>query len=333
MENGNKVIFSGIQPSGILTLGNYIGAIGNWVELQKDNDCIYCVVDMHSITVNQNPTELRQRSVSFMAQFIACGIDPEKSIMYYQSHVHEHAELTWILNCNSYIGELGRMTQFKDKSRKHQDNINMGLMDYPVLMAADILLYQTDLVPIGIDQKQHLELARDLAMRFNNKYGETFKVPEGYIPKFGAKIYSLQDPTSKMSKSDENENASVSVIDMPDVIMRKFKRAVTDSDNRIIMSDDKPGISNLLTIYSKMADCTVEEAEREFEGKGYGDFKLRVGEATVEKLRPVREEYERLMKDKKYLEEIARTGAEKASRIARKTLAKVYRKVGFVPKG
>ena len=328
-----KIIFSGIQPTGTLTLGNYIGAIGNWLKLQDEYNCLYCVVDMHAITVRQVPAELRQRSISFMAQYLACGLDPQKNIMFYQSHVHEHAELAWILNCNAMIGELSRMTQFKDKSRKHEDNINMGLMDYPVLMAADILLYNTALVPVGVDQKQHVELARDLAIRFNGRYGDTFTVPEPYIPKMSAKVYSLQEPTAKMSKSDANENATVSVIDDPDSIMRKFKRAVTDSDNRIIYApDEKPGISNLLTIYSAMTDTPIEKCEAEFEGKGYGDFKLKVGEATVERLRPIRERYTDLLKNKDYLTSITKEGAEKASYLARKTLSKVYRKVGFVPK-
>lgn len=325
-----KTVFSGIQPTGTITIGNYIGAIDNWLEMQELYNCLFCVVDMHSITVLQNPAELRARSMSFMAQYLACGLDPEKNIMYFQSHVSEHAELAWVLNCCTYIGELSRMTQFKEKSRKNADNLNMGLMDYPVLMAADILLYKTDAVPVGVDQKQHVELARDIAIRFNSRFGETFTVPEPFIPKSGAKIFSLQDPTAKMSKSDSNENASVSIIDEPDVIMRKFKRAVTDSDNKIIYSPDKPGISNLLTIYSKMAGCSIEEAEKEFEGKGYGDFKLKVGEAVCEKLRPVREEYKRLIADKAYLTEVTKQGAMRAKSIARRTLSKVHRKVGFV---
>ncbi len=327
-----KIIFSGIQPSGLLTIGNYIGAIGNWLKLQEEHNCIFCVVDMHAITVRQIPAELRNRSISFMAQYLACGIDPTKSIMFYQSHVHEHAELAWVLNCNASIGELSRMTQFKDKSRKHEDNINMGLMDYPVLMASDILLYQTGLVPVGIDQKQHVELARDIAIRFNGRYGDTFVVPEPYIATSGAKVFSLQEPTAKMSKSDPNENATVSVIDEPDAIMRKFKRAVTDSDNKIIMSPEKPGISNLLTIYSAMTDKTIDDAVAEFDGVGYGDFKLRVGESVVEKLRPIREKYNDLLKNKDYLTQVTKEGAEKASYLARKTLSKVYRKIGFVPK-
>ena len=325
-----KIVFSGIQPTGMITIGNYIGAIGNWLEMQELYNCLFCVVDMHSITVLQNPADLRARSLSFMAQYLACGLDPEKNIMYFQSHVSEHAELAWVLNCSTYIGELSRMTQFKEKSRKNADNLNMGLMDYPVLMAADILLYKTDLVPVGVDQKQHVELARDIAIRFNSRFGETFTVPEPFIAKSGAKIFSLQEPTAKMSKSDTNENASVSIIDEPDAIMRKFKRAVTDSDNKIIFTPEKPGISNLLTIYSKMADCSIESAEKEFEGKGYGDFKLKVGEAVCEKLRPIREEYKKLIADKAYLTEVTKQGAMKAKSLARRTLSKVHRKVGFV---
>lgn len=326
-----KVIFSGIQPTGCITLGNYIGAIQNWLKLQDDYKCLYCIVDMHALTVHQQPAEFRQRAISFFAQYLATGLDPEKSTIYFQSHVPEHAQLTWVLNCNSYIGELSRMTQFKDKSRKHPDNLNMGLMDYPVLMAADILLYQTALVPVGIDQKQHVELARDIATRFNNKYSPTFTVPEPYIPKSGAKIYSLQDPTSKMSKSDEDTNAYIAIIDTAEDIARKFKRAVTDSDNEIRFDEvNKPGISNLLTIYSNVTDTTIEKAELEFEGKGYGEFKAAVGDAVIEKLRPVRERYTDLMNNKDYLMQIAKDGADEARYMARKTLSKVYRKIGFV---
>lgn len=326
-----KIIFSGIQPTGCITLGNYIGAMQNWLKLQDDYKCLYCIVDMHALTVRQDPAEFRKRAVSFFAQYLATGLDPEKSVIYFQSHVPEHAQLTWVLNCNSYIGELSRMTQFKDKAQKHQDNLNMGLMDYPVLMAADILLYQTALVPVGIDQKQHVELARDIAIRFNNKYSPTFTVPEPYIPASGAKIYSLQNPTAKMSKSDADENAYIAIIDDADAIMRKFKRAVTDSDNEIRFdAENKPGISNLLTIYSSVTGTSIENAENEFSGKGYGEFKTKVGEAVVEKLRPIREEYDRLMNNKDYLMEIAAKGASEASYMARKTLSKVYRKIGFV---
>lgn len=328
-----KIIFSGIQPSSqALTLGNYIGAVNNWLKFQDEYNCIYSVVDLHSITVRQNPAELRARSLSFLAQYIACGLDPDKNIMFYQSHVPQHAELAWVLNCVTYVGELSRMTQFKDKSRKHADNINMGLMDYPVLMAADILLYKTSLVPIGIDQKQHVEIARDIAIRFNNIYGETFTIPEPFMPKSGAKIFSLQAPTQKMSKSDENENAVVYITDEPDAIMRKFKRAVTDSDNRIVYDEvNKPGISNLINIYAVMTGKTVQEVESEFDGKGYGDFKLKTGEAVVERLSGFREEFKRIMNDKVYLEQVAKEGAEKARYLASKTLNKVYKKVGFVP--
>ena len=326
-----KVIFSGIQPTGCITLGNYIGAIQNWLRLQEDYRCLFCIVDMHALTVRQEPAEFRKRAVSFFAQYLATGLNPEKSAIYFQSHVPEHAELTWVLNCNSYIGELSRMTQFKDKASKHQDNLNMGLMDYPVLMAADILLYQTSLVPVGIDQKQHVELARDIAIRFNNRYSPTFTVPEPYIAESGAKIYSLQNPVAKMSKSDEDENAYIAIIDEPEAILRKFKRAVTDSDNRISYNPtEKPGISNLLTIYANVTDTTVEKAEKEFEFMGYGEFKQRVGEAVIEKLRPIREEYNRLMLNKDYLMDIAAKGAAEASYTARKTLSKVYRKIGFV---
>ena len=330
MEQDKKILFSGIQPSGFITIGNYIGAIKNWLDLQNEYDCYFSIVDMHAITVRQDPAELRKRTLNFLAQYLACGLSPEKSTIFIQSHVPEHAELTWVLNCFTYLGELSRMTQFKDKSKKHSENINAGLLDYPVLMAADILLYQTALVPVGIDQKQHLELARNIAARFNGIFSDTFTVPEPYIPKEGAKIKSLQDPTAKMSKSDPNENASVSITDTPEVILRKFKRAVTDSNNCIKYSDESSGISNLLTIYSAFTNKTIPQAEQEFEGLGYGDFKLRVAEAVIEKLAPVQEEYKKLLNDKGYLESVYKEGAAKAQYKARKTLSKVYRKVGFV---
>ncbi|NMA95118.1 MAG: tryptophan--tRNA ligase, partial [Clostridiales bacterium] len=283
-----KIIFSGSQPSGLLTLGNYVGALRNWVILQDDYDCIYCIVDLHSLTVRQDPKELRACSRSFLAQYLACGLDPEKSTIFIQSHVSAHAELTWILNCFTYMGELGRMTQFKEKSKIHSDNINAGLFTYPVLMAADILLYQTDLVPVGEDQKQHLEITRDIAERFNNIYGDVFTVPEGYIPKVGARIMSLQDPTSKMSKSDENPNSFIGILDDPDTIMRKFRRAITDSDTEIRYDEqDKAGISNLMSIYSCMTGKDFDEIEKEFVGKGYGDFKTAVGESVIEVLKPI----------------------------------------------
>lgn len=331
MIGDRKIVYSAVQPTGCITLGNYIGAIGNWLKLAEEYDSIFAIADLHALTVRQVPAEYRQRAISFFAQYLACGLDPQKSIMYFQSHVPQHAELTWILNCFTYIGETSRMTQFKDKSAKHADNINVGLLDYPVLMAADILLYQTDYVPVGIDQKQHLELSRDLAVRFNNIYSPTFTVPEPYIAKQGAKIFSLQDPTKKMSKSDPDVNATVSLIDTPDAIMRKFKRAVTDCDACVSYDEkNKPGVSNLLTILEAVTDKSVDCWVKEFEGKGYAELKATCGEAVVEKLRPIREEYDRLIADKGYLLQVAKDGAEKARRIAQKTLSKVYRKIGLV---
>lgn len=329
-EHQKKTIFSGVQPSGKLTLGNYLGAIKNFPVLQEEYNCIYCVVDMHAITVRQEPAALRRQTLELLAQYLACGLDPEKSILFIQSHVPAHAELAWVLNCYTMFGEASRMTQFKDKSAKHADNVNVGLFDYPVLMAADILLYQADMVPVGVDQLQHIELTRNIAQRFNGIYSDTFVMPEPYIPKTGAKIMSLADPTRKMSKSDENVNGFILLMDKPEDIMRKFKRAVTDSDNRIIVSEDKPGVSNLLTIYALASGKTIEEAEAEFAGKGYGDFKPAVGEAVVELLRPIREKTEDLLKNKDYLEQIYRDGAQKAQYVARKTLDKVHRKIGFV---
>ncbi len=325
-----KVVLSGIQPTGTITLGNYLGAVSNWGKMQEEFDSVFFIADLHALTVRREPAEFRQTCMSFFAQLLACGIDPEKAVLYFQSHVHEHAELQWILNCNTYVGEASRMTQFKDKSAKHADNINMGLMDYPVLMAADILLFRTSLVPVGIDQKQHLELTRDIAIRFNNRYGDTFVVPEPYIPQTGAKICSLQDPTVKMSKSDPDTNAWVSVIEDEGTIVKKFKRAVTDSGNEIVAREDKPGISNLLAIYAAIEGKTVAAAEKEFAGQGYGTFKVAVGEAVAAKFKPVREAYNRYLADKAYLAEVAKTGAEKASYMGRRTLAKVKKKVGLV---
>lgn len=325
-----KVVYSGIQPTGIITIGNYIGAIDNWLKLQNDYNSLFGIADLHALTVRQNPQEFRARALSFFAQYLAVGIDPQKAIIYFQSHVKEHTELSWILNCYTYVGEMTRMTQFKDKSQKNADNINMGLLDYPVLMASDILLYQTDLVPVGVDQKQHLEIARDIANRFNNAYTPTFVVPEPYISAQGAKIYSLQDPTAKMSKSDPDPNASVAIIEDPDSIMRKFKRAVTDCESVVEIRDDKPGIVNLLTIMSAMTGYSMDSLATEFYDSGYARFKQKVGESVVEKLRPIREEYDRLMKDKGYLMQVAKEGAEKASYLARKTVAKVKRKIGLV---
>jgi tryptophanyl-tRNA synthetase len=329
MDN-KKVIFSGAQPSGKITIGNYLGAFSNWVKLQDEYDCYYCIVDLHAITVPQVPKDLRRNSLELLAQYLACGLDPEKNTIFIQSHVSAHAELAWVLNCMTYMGQLNRMTQFKEKSRKSEANLNAGLFTYPVLMASDILLYQTDLVPVGEDQKQHLELARDLAERFNNRYSETFKIPEPYIPKIGARIMSLQDPTSKMSKSDENQNANIYVIEDPDSIRRKFKRAVTDSLNRVKYTDEQPGIKNLITIYSKFTGETIEEIEEKYEGKGYAVFKEDVAEAVIEGLRPIREQFEDLLKNKDYLEKVYTEGAKKAERVARRTLSKVYRKVGFI---
>lgn len=331
-EIQKKRIFSGIQPTGVFTLGNYIGAIKNWNTLQKDYDCLFSVVDMHAITVRQDPGRLRQQILNSYALLLACGIDPEKSVLFIQSHVARHAELSWVLSCFTQFGELSRMTQFKDKSARHADNINAGLFTYPVLMAADILLYQTDMVPVGADQKQHLELARDIAARFNSVCGDTFKIPEPYIPKTGARIMSLADPTKKMSKSDENPNGFVAILDEPDVIMRKFKRAVTDSDSVVRYAEGKDGINNLMSIYSSVSGKTFEEIEREFDGKGYGDFKSAVGEAVSDALKPIREDYKRYSNDKAYLEACYTKGAEMANKISFRTLDKVYKKCGFIKK-
>ena len=328
-----KTILSGIQPSGELTLGSYLGAIKNWVSLSKDYNCYYCIVDMHAITVRQNPASLRRRTLEQLAQYIACGLDPEENTIFIQSHVSAHAELAWVLDCYTMFGELSRMTQFKDKSAKYADNINAGLFTYPALMAADILLYQADLVPVGIDQKQHIEITRDIAHRFNGIYGDVFKIPEPYIPEVGAKIMSLTSPENKMSKSDKDPGGCIYIMQKPEDIMRSFKRAVTDSETCVRYdSEKKPGISNLMTIYSVATGKSFDEIEKEFDGKGYGDFKPAVGEAVVEMLRPIREEAERILKDKAYLEKVYRNGAEKAAYTANKTLRKVYKKVGFVQK-
>ncbi len=332
VQEKKKIILSGIQPTGVFTLGNYIGALKNWVKLQEDYNAAYMIADMHSLTVRQDPAKLRQQILSAFAVVLACGVDPNKSLTFIQSHVHQHAELSWILSCNTQFGELNRMTQFKDKSAKNADNINAGLFTYPSLMAADILLYQADLVPVGADQKQHLELTRDIATRFNNLYGNTFKVPEPYIPKVGARIMSLSDPNKKMSKSDENQNSFITILDKPEVIIKKFKRAVTDSDMEVRYAEGKDGINNLMSIYSVVTGLSYEQIEKDFQSKGYGDFKTAVGEAVAEHLRPVRENYERLIADKAYLEQCYKLGAEKASNFANRTLTKVYKKVGFIAK-
>jgi len=329
MINDKKVLFSGMQATGNLTLGNYLGALKNWITLSDEYECFYSVVDMHSITVRQDPATLRKRARALLTLYIAAGLDPEKNCIYYQSHVSGHAELAWILNCYTYMGELNRMTQFKDKSSKHADNINAGLFTYPVLMAADILLFQADVVPVGIDQMQHLELTRDLAQRFNGIYGDVFTVPEAYIGKVGAKIMSLQDPTKKMSKSDENPNASIYLMDDPDTIIRKCKRAVTDSEAQILYRDEQPGVKNLIDIYSACTNKAPQDVVKEFEGRGYGDFKMAVGEAVVSVLKPLQEEVARLEKDKAYIDGIIKNNAEKANYYAMKTLRKVQKKVGF----
>ena len=329
MINDKKVLFSGMQATGNLTLGNYLGALKNWVTLSDEYECFYSVVDMHSITVRQDPATLRKRARALLTLYIAAGLDPEKNCIYYQSHVSGHAELAWILNCYTYMGELNRMTQFKDKSAKHADNINAGLFTYPVLMAADILLFQSDVVPVGIDQMQHLELTRDIAQRFNGIYGDVFTVPEAYIGKVGAKIMSLQEPTKKMSKSDENPNASIYLMDDPDTIIRKCKRAVTDSEAQILYRDEQPGVKNLIDIYSACTNKAPQDVVKEFEGKGYGDFKMAVGEAVVSVLKPLQDEVARLEKDIAYIDSVIKNNAEKANYYAMKTLRKVQKKVGF----
>ena len=330
-QQPKKRVLSMLQPTGTFTLGNYFGALKNFVPLQDEYECLYAMADLHAITVRQNPADLRQNVMKSYALTMACGIDPNKSVLFLQSHVAEHSQLAWILNCYTQFGELSRMTQFKDKSAKHSDNINAGLFTYPCLMAADILLYNADYVPIGADQKQHLELTRNIAERFNGLYSPTFTVPDPLIAKHGAKIMSLADPTRKMSKSDENVNGFVSLLDPRDTVIKKFKRAVTDSEACVRFADGKDGINNLMTIYSCATGKTMEEIEREFEGKGYGDFKMAVGEAVADVLDPIQAEYNRLISDKAYLEELYRTNAEKASRIARKTVSKVMRKIGYIP--
>ena len=326
----NRNLYSAVQPTNNLTIGNYLGAVKNFVELQNEYDCYYAIANQHAITGRQNPAELRQKTAALAALYIACGADPEKCVLYVQSHVPAHSQLCWVLNTFTYVGEMERMTQFKDKSRKHADNINMGLMDYPVLMAADILLYQARYVPVGLDQKQHLEIARDIAQRFNNAYSPTFTVPEGIYMKVGAKINDLQEPSKKMSKSAENPNSSVFLTDDRDTVIRKFKRAVTDSGSEIKYDpENKAGVSNLLSVYAVFTGKTVSEAEKEFEGLGYGEFKLAVGEAVADKLAPIQAEQARLLSDKAYLDGVLKTGAERASYTANKTLNKVYKKIGF----
>lgn len=327
-----KIIFSGIQPSGKLTIGNYLGALQNWVNLQEEYDCYYCIVDMHAITVPQVAKDLRQNTLEILALYLACGLDPKKNTLFIQSHVPSHAELAWVLSTITYMGQLNRMTQYKEKSQKSENNLNAGLFTYPILMASDILLYSTDVVPVGEDQRQHLELARDLAERFNNRYSDTFKVPEAYIPEFGAKIMSLQEPTKKMSKSDEDENAYILLLDDDTTIKRKIKRAVTDSLGVVKYSDEQLGVKNLLTIYSKFSGKEIKEIEKMYEGKGYGVFKEELGQLVSDSLKPIREKVDYYMKNKEELEKIYLDGAEKASKKAMKILRKVYKKVGFIPK-
>lgn len=325
-----KTIFSGMQPSGKPQLGNYLGAIKNWAALQEEYNCLYCIVDMHSITVRQDPAELRKNARNLLTLYIAAGLDPEKNIVYYQSHVKAHAQLSWILGCYTYIGELNRMTQFKEKSQKHEENINAGLFTYPVLMAADILLFKSDLVPVGEDQRQHLEICRDIAVRFNNIYGDVFTVPEAYIGKSGARVMSLQDPTKKMSKSEEaNSNDVVFLLDEPKVIASKFKKSVTDSENQVRFSPDKPGISNLMNIYSSITKRSIPEIEKEFENSGYGMFKAAVADAVITELEPIRKRYEELGRDKAYIDDVIKKNALRANELADRTLQKVEKKIGF----
>lgn len=330
MIGDKKVLYSGMQATGTLTLGNYLGALKNWVNLSDEYECFYGVMDLHSLTLRQEPASFRKNARSLYALYVAAGLDPEKNCVYFQSHVSAHAELGWILDCFTYMGELNRMTQFKDKASKHADNINAGLYTYPVLMAADILLYQADVVPVGVDQKQHLEICRDIAGRFNSIYGDVFTVPEAYIGTAGAKIMSLQNPEHKMSKSDDNANATVFLLDDKDTIIRKFKRAVTDSETEIRYdAEKKPGVSNLIDIYGTVTAKTRTEVEKEFEGKGYGDFKLAVGEAVAEELKPLQERYARLNEDKAYIDSRIKENDEKAQYFANKTLRKVQKKVGL----
>ena len=329
-QEAKKIILSGIQPTGVFTLGNYLGAVKNWQKMQEENQCYYFIADLHSLTIQIDPVKRRQQTLQAFALLLACGIDPEKSLVFVQSHNKCHAEMGWIMDCVSQFGELSRMTQFKDKSSKHPENINAGLFTYPALMAGDILLYQADYVPVGADQTQHLEFTRDVAARFNHNYGEIFKLPEGYFPKAGARVMSLQDPTSKMSKSDENPKATISILDDEKTILKKFKSAVTDSEAKVCFREDKPGVSNLMTIYSAITGKTMEEIEAEFEGKGYGDFKAVVGQAVSDELKPIREKYAELMNNRPYLEEKMREGAERATYIARKTLTKVKKRVGLL---
>ncbi|MCD5414521.1 MAG: tryptophan--tRNA ligase [Clostridiales bacterium] len=329
MDN-KKMIFSGAQPTGSLTMGNYIGAIKNWKALEDEYNCIYSIVDLHSLTARQDPKKFKEMCISFLAQYLACGLDAKKNIIFFQSHVRQHTELAWILSCHTYLGELNRMTQFKEKSEKHRENINAGLFTYPVLQAADILLYQTSKVPVGEDQKQHLELSRDIAIRFNNTYGEIFVVPEHHIPKIGAKIMSLQEPNKKMSKSDENMNGTIFLMDTEQVTLKKIKRAVTDDRGKVAYNDEQLGIKNLMTIYSTLTKECVEKIEEKYAGKGYGAFKKDVAEIVIEHLRPFRAKYAELMNNRECLVDVYKEGAERAEEIAEKTMKKVRDNIGFI---
>lgn len=332
MDDEKKVVFSGIQPSGNLTIGNYLGALKNWVKMQDRYDCYYCIVDLHAITVRQQPKDLRRRTLEVLALYLAAGIDPEKSTIFIQSHVSAHPEAAWVLNCFTYVGELGRMTQYKDKVARHQDNVNAGLLTYPVLMAADILLYQTDLVPVGADQKQHIEIARDIADRFNRLYSPTFKIPEPYIGDEGARIMSLQDPLKKMSKSDENPNGFITMLDEPDTIRRKIQRAVTDNIGVVRYSDEQPGIKNLISIYSTISGEAPDEIVSRYRSRGYAELKDDIAEMIVAELEPLQKKFRDYMTDKSYLEEVYKKGAERASKAAYRTLNRMYRKIGFIPR-
>jgi tryptophanyl-tRNA synthetase len=330
MMERQKIIFSGAQPTGSLTIGNYIGAIQNWKALEEEYQCLYSIVDLHSLTIRHNPEDFRKTCLSFFAQYLACGLNPDKNIIFFQSQVPQHTELAWILNCYSYIGELNRMTQFKEKSEKHKDNINTGLYTYPVLQAADILLYQTNIVPVGEDQKQHLELSRDIAIRFNNIYGDTFTIPEVYTPKVGAKIMSLQEPDKKMSKSDDNVNATIYLMDSEDTILSKIKRAVTDAENRIVYSDEQPGIKNLITIYATISGHSIEEIVNRYEGKGYGALKKDLAELLIEALRPFKTRYSDFMSNLDFVMKVYKSGAERAAAMAEVTMKSVKEKLGLI---
>lgn len=330
MDKQPQVIFSGAQPTGSLTLGNYIGAIQNWKQLEKDYECYYSIVDLHSLTVKQDPALFREANLSFLAQYLAAGLDPDKNVIFFQSHVREHSELAWVLSCFTYMGELNRMTQFKDKADKHRDNINAGLYTYPVLMAADILLYQANLVPVGDDQRQHLELCRDVAFRFNNAYGETFQIPDIYLGKMGARIMSLQEPEKKMSKSDENQNGVIHMMDPADTVVKKLKKAVTDSENKVQYTSNQQGVQNLMTIHATLSGWSMKEIEEHYEGKGYGIFKMDVAELILQRTEPFREKYREYMLNQDEMQRVYQNGADRARKKAAVTMEVVREKLGLV---